>query len=54
MELEVKYSLAMSEKTGEKIGSIKKQFRDNLSNRINADYSGEQRIKNMVEKIENY
>lgn len=52
IELEKKYSEAYAEETGEKSGSIKKKFREDINNRINSDFSGEQKIKNLIEQIE--
>jgi hypothetical protein len=52
IELEKKYSEAYAEKSGEKSGSIKNKFRDDIINRINSDFSGEKKIRNLIEQIE--
>jgi hypothetical protein len=52
IELEKKYCdniSANSDKTSE---AIKRASRNDLSNRINADFSGEQKIKNLISQIE--
>lgn len=40
---------ANSDKTSE---AIKRSYRNDLANRINADFSGEQKIKNLIAQIE--
>ena len=52
IELEKKYSEAYAEKSGAKSGSIKKKFREDLNNRINSDFSGEQKIRNLIVQIQ--
>jgi hypothetical protein len=52
LELEKKYSEAYAEKTGETSGSIKMKFRKKIENRINSNFTSEQKIRNLIEQNE--
>lgn len=52
IELELNYSKALADKTEESEVSIKRKFRKELNNKINSDFSGEQKIKNLLEKLD--
>ena len=52
IELEKKYSEEISSKSEKTPEAIKKKYRSELVNRINADFSGEQKIKNILEQIQ--
>lgn len=52
IELEKKYSEEISSKSEKTPEAIKKKYRSEIVNRINADFSGEQKIKNLIAQIE--
>ena len=52
IELEKKYCETISAHSEKTTEAIKKRHRSELVNRINADFSGEQKIKNLIDQIE--
>jgi len=52
IELEKKYCETISTKSDKTSEAIKRAYRNDLANRINADFSGEQKIKNLIDQIE--
>ena len=52
IELEKKYCEEISSKSEKTPEAIKKKYRGELVNRINADFSGEQKVKNILEQIQ--
>lgn len=52
IELEKKYCETISANSDKTSEAIKRSYRNDLANRINADFSGEQKIKNLIEQIE--
>ena len=52
IELEKKYCETISGNSEKTTEAIKKKYRSELVNRINADFSGEQKIKNLIDQIE--
>jgi len=52
IELEKKYSETISTNSDKSSEAIKRVYRNELENRINADFSGEQKIKNLIAQIE--
>ena len=53
LELESKYHQELSNHLNKTSDAIKKEYRNNLVMRINSDYSGEAKIKNLIEQVEN-
>jgi hypothetical protein len=51
-ELEKLYADAYADKIGEKSNSIKIQFRKNLTNNINSDFTSDQKIRNLIAQIQ--
>lgn len=52
IELEKKYCNHISSSSDKTSEAIKRAYRNELENRINADFSGEQKIKNLIAQIE--
>ena len=52
IELEKKYCETISANSDKTSEAIKRSYRNDLANRINADFSGEQKIKNLIAQIE--
>jgi len=52
IELEKKYCDHISSSSDKTSEAIKRAYRNELENRINADFSGEQKIKNLIAQIE--
>jgi hypothetical protein len=52
IELEKKYCDLISSNSDKTSEAIKRAHRNELENRINADFSGEQKIKNLIAQIE--